>query len=246
MKEGICVKDGSSNGKVYGNRVHHTLLGIYVDAQGRHTYNIEVFENIVYNNGGQGLNYYGGNGIAVASEVGGLLENIKLYNNISYNNYWSGIQVTTCCIATHPMKNISIINNTFYNNGTQWGCGIAFDNPQALIVVIRNNICSQNSGPQITLGTQVNPANCQVDHNLINGPTDTYGVDYVKGDPRFIDPVRGDFNLQAGSPAIDAGSSVAAPGTDCRGVVRPRGAGYDIGASEYQPNASAIPPLLLD
>lgn len=246
MKEGICAKDGSSNGKVYGNRVHDTLLGIYVDAQDKHTYNIQVFGNMVYHNGGQGLYYYGGNGLALASEVGGLLENIQVFNNISHSNYWHGIQVTACCIATHPMNNIKIINNTFVNNGKQWGCGIVVDNPQALNAVLRNNICSQNYGPQITLDAQVNPANCQIDHNLIDGPTDTYGTEFVQGDPRFIDPVLADFRLRAGSPAIDRGSAVAAPAADYSGAPRPQGAGYDIGAFEYQPKAADALLLLLD
>jgi predicted outer membrane repeat protein len=41
--------------------------------------------------------------------------------------------------------------------------------------------------------------------------------------------------LLAGSPAIDAGTGVGAPAVDQRGVSRPQGAGYDIGAYEYTP-----------
>ncbi|MDY0042242.1 MAG: right-handed parallel beta-helix repeat-containing protein, partial [Desulforhabdus sp.] len=42
--EGIAAKDGSRNGKVLDNHVHHmNRLGIYVDAWDKHTYNIEVF-----------------------------------------------------------------------------------------------------------------------------------------------------------------------------------------------------------
>ncbi|GAG74122.1 unnamed protein product, partial [marine sediment metagenome] len=54
--EGIDVKDGSSNGKVYKNHVHDiNRLGIYVDAWDKHTYNIEVFQNIVHNCSGDGF-----------------------------------------------------------------------------------------------------------------------------------------------------------------------------------------------
>jgi len=60
--EGIDAKDGSSNGKIFGNVVHDlNRLGIYVDAWDKHTYNIEVFGNIVYNCS---------SGIAVACERG--------------------------------------------------------------------------------------------------------------------------------------------------------------------------------
>lgn len=163
QKEGICAKDGSSNGKVHGNEVHHTdAVGFYVDASDEHTFNLEVFENIAHD-----INE---DGFALASEVGGLLENVKVYNNIAYNNGWVGLHVTACCIATHPMRNIQIVNNTSYNNGRDpWGGGIALDNPQAQEVVIRNNICSQNLSFQIAVAADVPAENFVVDHNLIDG-----------------------------------------------------------------------------
>jgi hypothetical protein len=40
--------------------------------------------------------------------------------------------------------------------------------------------------------------------------------------------------LQPGSPAIEAGTNLGVPGTDQRGVVRPQGAGADIGAYEFE------------
>lgn len=52
-------------------------------------------------------------------------------------------------------------------------------------------------------------------------------------DPLFVRPV--DVHLQAGSPAIDAGSKTAAPLSDLDGNVRPTGDGVDMGAYEYQP-----------
>src|SRR5206468_4485724 len=63
-------------------------------------------------------------------------------------------------------------------------------------------------------------------------------------DPRFVDPTGGDFHLQEGSPAIDAGTSEAAPATDVEDRLRyddpatpNTGAGatsyVDIGAYEF-------------
>jgi MYXO-CTERM domain-containing protein len=43
----------------------------------------------------------------------------------------------------------------------------------------------------------------------------------------------GDYHLQNGSLAIDAGTSTAAPHTDLEGRSRPQGDGYDIGAFEF-------------
>jgi len=231
IKEGIAAKDGASNGKVFGNHVHDTdAVGIYVDAQTKYTYNIEVFENVVHD--------IAANGFAVASEQGGSLENVKLYNNVAYHNKWVGFDVSSCCIALHPMSNVQIINNTSYDNGwDSWGGGIALDNPQAEGIVIRNNICSQNLYFQIAVEPSVPAQNVTVDHNLIDGYRGTegevYGDDYVTGDPMFVHAAGGDFHLQPGSPAIDKGSSTDAPTRDFEGHARPHGAGYDIGADEY-------------
>jgi parallel beta-helix repeat protein len=230
-KEGICAKDGSSNGKVFRNLVHHTTaVGFYVDASDKHTYNIEVFENVAHD--------IAENGFALASEVGGLLENVKVYNNIAYNNGWVGLHVTACCTTTHPISNVQIVNNTFYNNGRDpWGGGILLENPQAQNVVIRNNICSQNLTFQIAVGLDVPAGNFTVDHNLIDGyrggEGEIYGDDYVEGNPMFENPAGGDFHLRQDSPAIDKGSPADAPATDFDGDSRPYGVGYDIGADEY-------------
>ena len=228
--EGIDVKDGSSNGKVYKNHVHDiNRLGIYVDAWDKHTYNIEVFQNIVHD--------CADNGFALVSEKGGLLENITFYNNIAYNNEACGFTFGHWGehAPSRPMKNIKVINNTFYNNGEgSWGGGISVESQDAEDVVIRNNICSQNLSFQIQV--EVSIPNLTVDYNLIDGyrgyDDEIYGSDYLEGDPMFVNPSRADFHLQEGSPAIDNGSSVDAPNDDFNGNPRPQGDGYDIGAYE--------------
>ena len=222
--EGIDIKDGSSNGRVYGNVVHDlSRIGIYVDAWDKHTYNIEIFGNVVYNCP---------SGFAVASERGGLLENVKIYNNIAYHNEWAGMEIGGWDYGyKHPMKNITMINNNFCNNGGEWGVGIYHENPDAENIIIRNNICSGNSGSQIEI--EGNPKNFVLDHNLIYGYSSYYGEDYVEGNPLFINASIGDFHLQAGSPAIDSGSSINAPVNDFDGNYRPKQNGYDIGAFEF-------------
>ncbi len=229
--EGICLKDGSSNGKAYKNHVHNiNRPGIYVDAWDKHTYNIDVYQNIVHDNESTGF--------SIASEQGGLLENIRFYNNISYKNKWAGLNFSTCCIDNHPVSNVKVINNTFYNNGKDpWGGGILLENPQVTNVVIRNNISSQNLTFQMAVDPKVSQSNYTADHNLIDGfrgdPDEINGTDYVKGDPFFVNFQTPDFNIQQNSPAIDKGSATDAPMDDYAGKARPFGAGYDIGAYEY-------------
>ena len=66
-----------------------------------------------------------------------------------------------------------------------------------------------------------------------------YQLTFKKGtgsyqvDPLFINPDSYNFNLQTGSPAIDHGIDIGMT-TDIKGVIRPQGADYDIGAYEFQ------------
>jgi hypothetical protein len=46
-------------------------------------------------------------------------------------------------------------------------------------------------------------------------------------------PATGNYHLVAGSPAIDAGTASGAPSNDIEGILRPQGAGFDIGAYEF-------------
>ncbi len=68
-----------------------------------------------------------------------------------------------------------------------------------------------------------------------------YAHDLWNVNPLFVNAATNDFHLRAGSPAIDAGLSLATVVNDLDGTSRPRGAGYDIGAYEA-PNSPAVTP----
>jgi hypothetical protein len=237
-KEGIDAKYGAANGKIYRNFVHDTdHVGIYVDAYDQHTYNIDVFQNVVH-----GILYK--DGFTIASEQGGLLENVRVYNNVAYGNAFYGLGISDCCPgpASHPMRNIQIVNNTFYDNGRgEYGGGIAVgQNPDIEGLVIRNNICSDNLSFQIAVDPIIPPQNYTVDHNLIDGfrglEGEIYGDAYVEGDPLFANPSGADFHLRSGSPAIDRGFALDAPDDDFDGSSRPQD-GNDDGSSAFDMGA---------
>src|SRR5262249_51911397 len=69
----------------------------------------------------------------------------------------------------------------------------------------------------------------------------TSGSQNLTTNPSFVNAAAGDFHLQAGSPAIDAGMTVSEVTTDRDKMPRPQGARFDIGAYEY--TGSAPRPL---
>ena len=237
-KEGIDAKDGAAYGSIHHNEVNDlSELGIYVDAYSQHTHDISVYDNRVHD--------IAADGIAIASEAGGLLENIRIYNNLIYNNRYVGIGVSNCCqdlAATHPMDNIWIMNNTLYNNGWEWGGGIHLVNPDVSKMVIRNNLLSQNLSFQVLAEAGFPAQAIDIDHNLIDGfreaDGELTGQDAVLGTAQFTNPSLANFHLLPASPAIDSGSSLEAPETDFDGVARPQDgdkdgtAAFDIGAYE--------------
>ncbi len=233
--EGIDVKAGSHDINVYKNEVHHlnNRLGIYADAWDLHTYNINIYQNTIH--------HCSETGLAVASENGGLIENVTIYNNVIYLNQYGGIELGSWSdvgfTGQKPIEHIKIINNTCYKNGgynNGWGYGVVIDNPDAKDILIRNNICSENSA-QIAVQQIGNQA--IIDHNLFFGNNTAegtlYGSDSIIGNPLFRDSNANDFHLLDNSPAIDAGSSIDAPTIDFDNTNRPYGGSYDIGAYEY-------------
>ncbi len=129
--EGIDAKDGCSNGKIYNNIVNDipNKVGIYVDAYNRHQYNIEVYQNKVFNCR---------QGIVVATERNGLLENVNINNNVVYNIKNWGIAVSGYTKGLiSKMQDIYIRNNLTYNitDGN-----IYLNNKEAKNIIITGNI----------------------------------------------------------------------------------------------------------
>jgi hypothetical protein len=71
-------------------------------------------------------------------------------------------------------------------------------------------------------------------HNLWfgAGAAPSWDTGAINSDPLFVNPAAGNYHLQAGSPARDAGLSLPGVPLDFDGIPRPQGAGFDIGAYE--------------
>jgi hypothetical protein len=110
-------------------------------------------------------------------------------------------------------------------------------------------------GAVITGANNIIYGNLNVDgtanYPVINGPltaTFTYsdieggltGTGNINVDPLFANTVAGNYQLAAGSPAIDTALATG-PATDILGIARPQGAAPDMGAYEYV--APVLPPV---
>ena len=152
-------------------------------------------------------------------------------NNVCFANGGRGIHAF---YADH----ITVVNNTTYHNCLS----PAIDDGEFTAYYVsdmtfRNNIAMPEAGtPPMD---QFNTTALTVDHNLWganSGLADPFGTSTLVGDPLFVapseDPTLANFQVAAGSPAIDTGSDTGAPLADLLGTARPTG-GVDIGAYEF-------------
>ena len=101
----------------------------------------------------------------------------------------------------------------------------------------KNTIIADNANTDCQ-GAGLNSLGNNLDRNNtcnLTEPTDLVGVDPLLSPLQDNGGPTETHALLAGSPAIDAGDDLAAPGTDQRGLTRPQGDASDIGAYEFQP-----------
>ena len=114
--------------------------------------------------------------------------------------------------------NIRIYNNTAYRSGT-----FLQTNSTATNLRLRNNLVSAPGSGSVSLLSGTGGTGFAQDHNLVS----TAAAASV-----FTSSGTGDFSLPAGSPAVDAGVSLAEVRQDYLLASRARGAAFDLGAFE--------------
>ena len=242
--EGIDVKEGSHDVQVKYNHVHHMSgadrPALYADAWDLHTYHILFEANRVHD--------IKANAIAVASEMGGLLEDVTFVNNIIYNVQSEGMIVGGWTadgqtVSSNPVEHISIINNTFYNFR---GDGIYVGNEDAKDIKIYNNIIQSRHNQFPIYIDYIPVSQVEIRHNLLDRDYDAYGqIGDRVGNPLFIDALHGDYHLQSNSPAINAGIPNNLSLLDYDKNNRQNNGQWDIGAYEYVgTNIAFLIPIL--
>jgi hypothetical protein len=179
-----------------------------------------VEHNEIYDNNGWGLQFYYGQGSA--------------NNNVFRNNYVhdNGDGTANGGILIATGDNNRAYNNVFANNAH--GVRVRGTNTKILNNTVYNSL---NSGIELPAGSNASIYNNIVYQNRPNIRGSGTNVTLLRNfttDPRFVNPVSGDFRLQPDSPAINVGMTLPEVPSDFTGNQRPAGSGYDMGAHEFR------------
>ena len=206
---GVNQSAGNSCNECYG-------YGIYLSGNG-YTLENSRFVHIagfVVHGYSSGANSVSNNSIRnnYFEDTGGAVLLCQSHNEISGNilnrvgigaagGHRAGIILNVYC-SGQPATGNTIMHNTIYQSA-----GPCIDLGGSSAGRVQNNICYRNASDSILNGGSGNTTS----HNLLGT------------DPRFVNADQGDFHLQPGSPAIDAGVQVGRPF---------QGAAPDLGACE--------------
>jgi parallel beta-helix repeat protein len=227
------------NVDVYNNTITNQTWGngleVYSDSSseyGSSNY-VNIYKNFIYNCQGTP-----GRAIQISARDGQNAIDTKIYYNVI--NKTSGYAFLFGHGDSGIPDTVDVFNNVVYG-ATLGGVTAAADFP----LVFRNNIFSNNTGTDIgvsgsTTGLTIsNNLYYKTSGNVLSYNSLTYTIqtitDFeataVTGDPLFTNAANGDFTLQAGSPAINAGVDVGLT-HDILG--NPIVGNLDIGAYESQ------------
>jgi len=267
-KEGIDVKETASFGLVHHNHVHHCdRQALYIDAWFGVLEDIGMYENVAHHceagiavsceDGPVARDLHIHHNLVYDNRATGLFmsrwgkdltrEDVHITNNTFYRNGYGG--------SEQP-------DPDYWLTG-----GLYLFTTQLEDVVIRNNILSLNSPFEIGKSQDygeggLEERNILIEYNLVHDvntvPDPFYmwvwtkdsvysitGDPVIETEPLFVDAAGGDFRLQAGSPAINAGHP------DPR-YNDPDGTRNDIGAFPYGSGEAyfwwktGFPPLIDD
>ena len=182
--------------------------------------------------------------VMIYSRNGMIVRNCVIYNNHSGKNgclYGGGSFFNnTVCNNTGTRyagsRTTGRVTNTVFWGNVKTGTGTEYVNYVDASTGATNNI--GDAGQGITLGLSTDNSDAD-GPNFVN-PTNFIGL--PTNDLEREAMRNADFSLTAFSAKlIDQADAASATLKDIRGVARPKGNGYDIGAYEYDPNATNIP-----
>ena len=245
LEHGIYVSNSGDRPVLRGNRVHDNVAsGIQLNADlsagGDGIITGALIEgNVIYGNGTAG---------GAAINLDGVQDSV-VRNNLLYGNHATGI-VNYAGDGAEGPRGMQILHNTIDQ---------AIDGRWALLIhdttganTVRNNIL-YNRHPfrgSIEYGNATDVTNTDSDYNVMDWVSNDAGNTRISLAPwqalghephsvpsgplatLFVNANGGDYYLPSGSPAVDAGQTLAGVTVDLEGRPRPQGTASDIGAYE--------------
>jgi len=222
---GIVLAEGS-NSRVVGNNISgNRVTGGASPAGGGGIFEANS-DSFIWNNVVSGNVARGGGGLCFSGTGSWIVLNNTVAGNQAANGSPSSLG-GGLFVGGKTTGKTSIVNNIFAGNNDYQifdaGHLSSYDN---------NAVTSDGKGAFDSYGTHGQARISAVNGNP--GVRQAAGnVDATDADLHFADAARGNYQLTAGSVAIDRARAAGAPSNDFRGARRPHGAGYDIGAYEY-------------
>lgn len=197
-------------------------------------HDLSVHDNLIHDTVCNGINF-----ASVDPGVGV----VEAFNNVIYRagtgpDPGGGPSDYSCILVgsfgSPTSGSVHLFHNTLHECGTIGGSDAGMVTLQRAATMNDNIVVTSEGIPYITDSTAGNIATMLDGSNNLwsGGDPPLAGDGNVQGDPKFVSAPLRDYHLQAGSPAIDAGTGHPGVPWDFDGNTRPQGAGADIGALE--------------
>jgi len=232
--------------EIFENTVRNNGGGIYISDM---VERVEVRDNIIYNNIGDGL--------TVSTYCVYERDSLIITGNKIHNNSGRGLvaEIYPASWYSTFIGYIKIVNNLVFDNNsdtcvaiTYWDTSrveIEFANNTVENLIIHRNPEGWPWGMPNVTAYLFNNAFIENGYDYIHSPSvttySTNNIDYYASG--FVDSYSGNYHLTDSSPCIDYGIGIFtvgedtfyAPSVDIEQNPRPCGSGFDIGAFEYVP-----------
>lgn len=207
---------------------------------GYNQYDLSVHDNLIHGGVCDGIDF---------ATVDPSQGPVRAFNNIIYDigrgpsppdgdaNYTCIYVAAGTNTGVDGIGEVEIFNNTLFNCGAYGNVdsgafGRGPGSPGLVMKLMDNLVYAIGSEDYISPSSDTSRITGSNNLWFGEGAAPALLVGNLSGNPLFVDAAAGDFRLQPGSPAINAGGGMDTS-ADFMGITRPQGAGVDIGAYEF-------------